>query len=104
MSWLAMGKSFAGSEDGAIARRFGRPVYRHGGGIEAMVVFGVGSDGCFMMFCSPINRFRCVCLEIPEVTRNCPQILAPEPTATPESAGLCALGSAGNLDRVTDFQ
>ncbi|MFP0196257.1 hypothetical protein ACKJSM_13920 [Pseudomonas sp. PHC1] len=47
-----MRKSFAGSEDGAIARRFGRPVYRHRGGFEAIAVFGGGFEEMFQLVLS----------------------------------------------------
>ena len=44
------------------------------------------------------------CLKRLKVTSCKLQHLAPLPTATPESAGLCALGAVGNLVRVTAHQ
>jgi hypothetical protein len=42
------------------------------------------------------------CIKMPPSGRL--QRVAPLPTTTPESAGLCALGVVGNLIRVTDPQ
>lgn len=44
------------------------------------------------------------CLNVFEVTSRKLHHLAPLPTVTPESVGLCALGALGNLIRVTDCQ
>ncbi len=51
-----------------------------------------------------VNVWRCSRLRPIGFTPRCLQILASLPTATPESAGLCAQGLLRNLDRVTDFQ
>ncbi|MCE6980733.1 hypothetical protein EI534_25825 [Pseudomonas frederiksbergensis] len=47
---------------------------------------------------------ECACLKALKVTSCKLQDLAPLPTLTPESAGLCALGPLGNLIRVTAHQ
>jgi hypothetical protein len=56
--------------------------------------------------CAPDHStsIKGACLSAIKVTSCKLQDLAPLPTLTPESAGLCALGSLGNLIPVTAHQ
>jgi len=65
---------------------------------------GEGASFLATGYLSPTRFFKRRRLKAPTVTSGCLQQLAPLPTTTPESAGLCAWRAIGNLIRVTDFQ
>src|SRR5471030_3026219 len=58
----------------------------------------------FLISIWTLNGFFAMHLKTLSVTSQRLQRLAPLPTGTPESAGLCVLGVAGNLVRITDCQ